>query len=183
MKSTFLARGKTYEVFQPGAKVEVVVVAMSGKEICTIYVTTDAWSLIYKIQKLSESDMREKDLALKAYLMGDQFVIAFQEKVGGCLRVPSCSIEVVEVTCNGIGVASRAMTRTSKIKAITQICWENMDIDLPEVPPVLSLLTPLRSYPWSEAFWKVQRVQSRHGRKPGVACVFASSVWLDLTQL
>ena len=52
----------------------------------------------------------KKDLALKAYLMGDQFVIAFQEKVGGCLRVPSCSIEVVGVTCNGIGVASRAMT-------------------------------------------------------------------------
>ena len=57
MKSTFLARGKTYEVFQPGAKVEVVVVAMSGKEICKIYVTTDDWSLIYKIQKLSESVM------------------------------------------------------------------------------------------------------------------------------
>ena len=74
---------------------EVVVVAMSGKEICTIYVTTDAWSLIYRIQKLSESDMPGKDLA-KAYLMGDQFFIAFQEKVGGCLRVPSCSIEVVE---------------------------------------------------------------------------------------
>ena len=166
MKSTFLARGKTYEVFQPGAKVEVVVVAMSGKEICTIYVTTDAWSLIYKIQKLSESDMREKDLALKAYLMGDQFFIAFQEKVGGCLRVPSCSIEVVGVTCNGIGVASRAMTRTSKIKAITQICWENMDIDLPEVPPVLSGLTPESGYPWSEAFWNFKRVQSRHGRKP-----------------
>ena len=162
MKPTFLARGKTYEVFQPGAKVEVVVVAMSGEEICKIYVTTDAWSLIYRIQKLSESDMPGKDLA-KAYLMGDQFFIAFQEKVGGCLRVPSCSIEVVEVTCNGIGVASRAMTRTSKMKAITDLCWENTDIDL---PACLSLLTPLRGYPWSEAFWKVQRVQSRHGRKP-----------------
>ena len=147
MKSTFLARGKTYEVFQPGAKVEVVVVAMSGKEICKIYVTTEDWYLIYKIQKLSESDMREKDLALKAYLMGDQFFIAFQEKVGGCLRVPSCSIEVVEVTCNGIGVASRAMTMTSKIKAITHLCWEDTQIDLPEVPPRLSLRTPLRDYP------------------------------------
>ena len=88
---------------------EVVVVAMSGEEICKIYVTTDAWSLIYRIQKLSESDMPGKDLA-KAYLMGDQFFIAFHEKVGGCLRVPSCSIQVMEVTCNGIGVASRAMT-------------------------------------------------------------------------
>ena len=93
MKSTFLARGKTYEVFQPGAKVEVVVVAMSGKEICTIYVTTDAWSLIYKIQKLSESVMPMGGLA-KEYLIGDPFFIAFQEEVGGCLRVPSCSIEV-----------------------------------------------------------------------------------------
>ena len=165
MKPTFLARGKTYEVFQPGAKVEVVVVAMSGKEICTIYVTTDAWSLIYKIQKLSESVMPMGGLA-KEYLIGDQFFIAFQEEVGGCLRVPSCSIEVVEVTCNGIGVASRAMTRTSNIKAITQICWENTDIDLPEVPPVLGLLTPESGYPWSEAFWNFKRVQSRHGRKP-----------------
>ena len=165
MKSTFLARGKTYEVFQPGAKVEVVVVAMSGEEICKIYVTTDAWSLIYKIQKLSESVMPMRGLA-KEYLIGDPFFIAFQEEVGGCLRVPSCSIEVVAVTCNGIGVASRAMTRTSKIKAITQICWENTDIDLPELPPVPSLLTPESGYPWSGAFWKVQRVQSRHGRKP-----------------
>ena len=62
MKSTFLARGKTNEVFQPGAKVEVVVRAMSGKEICTIYVTTDDWYLIHKIQKLSESDMPMKDV-------------------------------------------------------------------------------------------------------------------------
>ena len=167
MKSTFLARGKTYEVFQPGAKVEVVVVAMSGEEICKIYVTTDAWSLIYKIQKLSESDMREKDLALKAYLMGDQFFIAFQEKVGGCLRVPSCSIEVVGVTCNGIGVASRAMTRTSKIKAITNFCGEDTQIDLPGVPSRLHLETPLRYYSFSQAFWRVQREQhtSRLGRK------------------
>ena len=165
MKSTFLARGKTYEVFQPGAKVEVVVVAMSGEEICKIYVTTANWYLIYEIQKLSESDMPGKDQA-KTYLMGNQFFIAFQEDVGGCLRVPSCSIEVVEVTCNGIGVASRAMTRTSKIKARTQICWENTDIDLPGVPPNLSLSTPLRGYPWSKAFWKVQREHGRDGWKP-----------------
>ena len=167
MKSTFLARGKTYEVFQPGAKVEVVVVAMSGAEICKIYVTTANWYMTYQIQKLSESDMPRhgKDQA-KTYLMSNQFFMAFQEDVGGCLRVASCSIEVVEVTCNGIGVASRAMTRTSEIKVITQICWENTDIDLPGVPPSLNIATPLRGYPWSKAFWKVQREQSRDGRNP-----------------
>ena len=168
MKSTFLARGKTYEVFQPGAKVEVVVVAMSGEEICKIYVTTANWYLTYQIQKLSESDMPRhgKDQA-KTYLMSNQFFIAFQEDVGGCLRVPSCSIEVVEVTCNGIGVASRAMTRTSKIKAITNFCGEDTQIDLPEVPSRLSLETPLRYYSFSQAFWRVQREQhtSRLGRK------------------
>ena len=78
MKPTFLARGKTYEVFQPGAKVEVVVVAMSGEKICKIYVTTDAWSLIYKIQKLSESVMPMGGLA-KEYLIGDDFLSLFKK--------------------------------------------------------------------------------------------------------
>ena len=164
ISSTFLARGKTYKVFQLGAKVEVVVrSALSGNEICKKSVTTDEWYLLYKMQKFSDSDMPMEDHEAD---LSEPFFLAFQEDVGGCLKVPSCSIEVMEVTCNGIGVASRAMTRTSKIKAITQICWENMDIDLPEVPPVLSGLTPESGYPWSEAFWNFKRVQSRHGRKP-----------------
>ena len=131
MSSTFLARGKTYKVFQPGAKVEVVVVALSGNEICKNYVTTDEWYLLYKMQKFSDSDMPMEDHEAD---LSEPFFLAFQEEVGGCLKVPSCSIEVMEVTCNGIGVASRAMTRTSKIKAITHLCWEDTQIDLPEVP-------------------------------------------------
>ena len=163
MSSTFLARGKTYKVFQFGAKVEVVVrSALSGNEICTKSVTTDEWYLLYKMQKFCDSDMPMEDHEAD---LSEPFFLAFQEEVGGCLKVPSCSIEVMEVTCNGIGVASRAMTRTSKIKAITHLCWRDTQIDLPEVPPG-RLRTPLRDYPWSEAFWKVQRVQRcRHGRK------------------
>ena len=165
ISSTFLARGKTYKVFQLGAKVEVVVrSALSGNEICKKSVTTDEWYLLYKMQKFSDSDMPMEDHEAD---LSEPFFLAFQEDVGGCLKAPSCSIEVMEVTCNGIGVASRAMTRTSKIKAITNFCGEDTQIDLPGVPSRLHLETPLRYYSFSQAFWRVQREQhtSSLGRK------------------
>jgi len=145
--------------------VEVVVrSALSGNEICTKSVTTDEWYLLYKMQKFCDSDMPMEDHEAD---LSEPFFLAFQEEVGGCLKVPSCSIEVMEVTCNGIGVKSRVMTRTSKIKAITNFCGEDTQIDLPGVPSRLHLETPLRYYSFSQAFWRVQREQhtSRLGRK------------------
>ena len=157
VSSTFLARGKTYKVFQLGAKVEVVVrSALSGNEICKKSVTTDEWYLLYKMQKFSDSDMPMEDHEAD---LSEPFFLAFQEDVGGCLKVPSCSIEVMEVTCNGIGVASRAMTRTSKIKAITNFCGEDTQIDLPGVPSRLHLETPLRYYSFSQALLNSDSLQ------------------------
>ena len=112
MRSPFLARDKNYNHFELGTKVEVVVYAMSGEEICKIYVTIDDWYLTCKIQKSAELDRPMRDL-IEADLMDEPLFIALQELVGDCLRVPSCSIGVVDVSCNGIGVASGGMAMPS----------------------------------------------------------------------
>ena len=159
MSSLFLGRGKNYKHFALGDEVEVVVYAcMTGEKIDTIWITVDHWYLLYKIQKSTECDGPMRDI-MKAETEDDALFIAFQEHVGGCLRVPSWSIKIGDVTCNGIGVVTTVacMTMTSKIKAITGVCWEDTQIDLPGVPTRLSLDTPWGDFVWSEAFWKVQR--------------------------
>ena len=138
--------------FGGGGKVEVPLVnAMTGEEIAIIYLTTDEWSLFHEIQKLSESDSPLRDI-IKADLVGRPVFIAVQEHVAGCLKVPSCSLHVVDVSYNGIGVASRDMALTSKLNAPTDICDGGTRIYLPAAPAGKT------SQVWSEAFWRVHKI-------------------------